>query len=210
MFAHYNASWFFLTTWLPWLPKYHLGVIIFLTSPSYIQKEEYTLLVLIPFVAYSNAFCSRRVQSVSQFKEHLNNEWLEKVKTPVLRMVLKHNNLRLSFNNFQRKLLELQDKSSTLRINFLPQKKDEESWNFVLHVRILWCRTPTLLHLYLLVIDGKIMVASHDCNILYVARVAPESKSLYKFGKARIFHSLISFLSEHLKSAWTLGDCQGK
>lgn len=65
---------FFLTTWLPRLPKHHLEVIIFLTSTSYIQKEEYTLLVLIPFVAYSNAFCSRGVQSVSRFKEHLNNE----------------------------------------------------------------------------------------------------------------------------------------
>ena len=54
------------------------------------------------------------------------NDW-RNVKTPVLRMVLKRNNLWMIFNNFQRKLLELQDKSSTLRINFLPQKKDEKS-----------------------------------------------------------------------------------
>ena len=83
------------------------------------------------------------------------NDW-RNVKTPVLRMVLKRNNLWMIFNNFQRKLLELQDKSSTLRINFLPQKKDEKSWIFVLHARIMWCRIPALLHLCLFIIDDKI------------------------------------------------------
>lgn len=38
---------------------------------------------------------------------------------------------------------------------------------------------------------------SHDCNILYVARVAPESKSLYKFGKAEFSIAAVS-AGEHL------------
>lgn len=99
--------------------------------------------------------------------------------------------------SFHRKLLELQDKPSTLRINFLPQKKDEESWNLVLHARILWCRAPTLLHLCLFVIDDNLWLPLMIVTY-YMLPGLHLNQSLYKFGKARIFHSLISFLNEHL------------
>ena len=62
---------------------------------------------------------------------------------------------------------------------------------------------PSLLRLYLFLLDDKIwfpfMIATH--YMLPGLRLS--QKSLYKLGEERIFHSLISFLTEYLTSALT-------
>lgn len=83
-------------------------------------------------------------------------------------MVSKCNNVLLKFNNFYESYLNFfQDKSSTLRINFLLQKKYEESHNLLLQSRML---SPSHLHLFL--IDD--IISFHNRNTIHVARIVPK------------------------------------